>query len=299
MDLKAYVTKVNKRKLQPNYNVIKTNIRPRLIRIHDIKVLLCDVYGTAITSKSSGLGDLEKDKKILKAFKKTIQEFKFTRYLINSKKSPDKLLKESFLKGIRIAHARKGGKYPEVKIELIWKAIIKELIDKGYSYDRKVYGNLHDFSFKVAYFYDYVIEKNMFYDNVLTTLTKLKQRKIKLGIVSNAQFYTPITLEILFRKHGKGLFDLFDKNNCSFSYMVGEGKPSQKMFKKNLERLKNIQKSQILYIGNDLTKDVESAKKLGLKTALFAGDKGSLKLNAKVEPDVIITDWKQLISIIQ
>jgi len=307
MDLKSYVSKVNKRNLQPSYKIIRTNIRPKFKKIPGIKVLLCDIYGTIITSTSGSIGDLEKSTKVLKSFKKTIQEFKFGYYLkkINPKKNSEQLLKELFLKDIKSIHIKKkskGAKSPEVRIELIWKSIINRLIKKGYVYDKKHFGNLLNFSYKVSYFYDVTVEKNILYDNVLNSLLKLKIHGIKLGIISNAQFYTPINLEILFReksKNKKGLYELFDKNLCIFSYKVGESKPGVKMFDKIMDRFKNIKSNQILYIGNDAIKDIKLAKKFNFKTVLFAGDKSSIKVNKQVRPDAIISDWKQLPSLIQ
>ena len=52
------------------------------------------------------------------------------------------------------------------------------------------------------------------------------------------------------------------------------------------------------FIGNDMNKDIKTSKEIGFKTVLFAGDKKTLKLNAKIKPDAIIKDWTQLLRII-
>ena len=208
-----------------------------------------------------------------------------------------------YLDEIKKVHKRKkakGIRYPEVKIELVWKSILKKLIKQGYNPGKE---NTHNLSFKIAYFHKFVSEKNIFYKNTFKTLKKLKQKNIFLGLVSNAQFYTPVMLEKEIRKASKGkssLYDIFDKQLVSFSYILGESKPGKKIFSKVINNLrkKGIRKEDTLYIGNDVFEDIKTAKKLGLKTVLFAGDKNSLKLSTKASPDAIITDWKQLLKII-
>lgn len=308
MELKDYINKVNKRR-QPSYHIVNVKIKPQINKLHGIKALLCDIYGTILTSRASSIGDLEKDKEILNAFNKTIKEFGFENSLkkINPNKNTIELLKEIYIKEIKKVHKIKmikSIKNPEVRIELIWKKIIGKLIKNGYKYNKRFFGNLLDFSFKVSYFYKYVSEKNKLYKNVLTTLKKLKQKGILLGLASNAQFYTPINLEMEFRKNSNGkvgLYDLFKKNLISFSYKAGESKPSKKIFKRVLENLrkKGIKTNQIAYLGNDLNSDIKIAKELGLKTILFAGDENSLKMNARVKPSATITNWVHLLKMIK
>ena len=65
-----------------------------------------------------------------------------------------------------------------------------------------------------------------------------------------------------------------------------------------------INENETLYIGNDMLNDVYTAASCGLKTALFAGDKRSLRLrtdNPKVNglsPDCIITELLQILPFI-
>ena len=56
-----------------------------------------------------------------------------------------------------------------------------------------------------------------------------------------------------------------------------------------------------MYVGNDMLNDIASAAKVGLRTALFAGDARSLrwrKGDERVEgvvPDLVLTDLLQLV----
>ena len=303
MDLKAYAENLNKG--QPDYRVLAPGTGKKLKKIPNIRAVICDVYGTILTCKGISLGGAGKEKRIPEAFKRTITEFGFTPYLkeMGSNIRKEEFLKQMYFDEIKKVHKRKkakGIRYPEVQIELVWQSILKELIKQGYKLGKE---NINNLSFKIAYFHKFVSEKNIFYKNAFRTLKRLKQKKILLGLVSNAQFYTPIMLGKEIRKASKGkrsFYDIFDRNLVSFSYLLGESKPGKKIFNKVINNLrkKGINKTNIIYIGNDAFEDIKTAKNLGLKTALFAGDKNSLKLNAKVKPDVVITGWEQLSEIV-
>jgi len=62
-----------------------------------------------------------------------------------------------------------------------------------------------------------------------------------------------------------------------------------------------ISPSEVLYVGNDMLKDIYPARELGMKTALFAGDQRSLKWRKEdercktLQPDLIITKFVHLV----
>jgi putative hydrolase of the HAD superfamily len=132
-------------------------------------------------------------------------------------------------------------------------------------------------------------------------LLECKNSKLLLGIISNAQFYTPYLFKWLL---GSDMSDLgFHDDLIIFSYKFGYAKPSAFLFQLAAERLKdmNVQKNSVLYIGNDMLKDIYPAKKIGFKTALFAGDSRSLRLREddqkckNLSADIILTDLIQLL----
>ena len=67
---------------------------------------------------------------------------------------------------------------------------------------------------------------------------------------------------------------------------------------------RQIAPAETLYLGNDMLNDVYPAGKLGFRTALFAGDRRSLRRRedrrevAGIEPDLLITDLAQLLKCI-
>jgi putative hydrolase of the HAD superfamily len=135
---------------------------------------------------------------------------------------------------------------------------------------------------------------------LIQTLEELGKRQISLGIVSNAQFFTPL----LFPAHlDASVEELgFDLELCVWSYRLLEAKPSPNLFRRALEALerRGIKAQRVLYVGNDRVNDVGPAAGTGMRTALFAGDNRSfrprqadLRLHG-VKEDVLLTDLRQL-----
>ena len=89
--------------------------------------------------------------------------------------------------------------------------------------------------------------------------------------------------------------------------MYKRGKPDSFLFTKAaeiLEKKYNIKPHEVLYTGNDMLNDIMAADSAGMKTALFAGDKRSLRLREDnpecrmLTPDLVITDLHQIYDII-
>ena len=132
------------------------------------------------------------------------------------------------------------------------------------------------------------------------TLAKLRTGSLALGIVSNAQFYTPIIFEALTGSVPEEAGFLPDL--CAWSYLLGEAKPSPALFAPVGEALRSrgIKPREAVYVGNDMLNDVATARQAGMKTVLFAGDRRSLRMRDKdprcagTRPDAVITELAQL-----
>jgi putative hydrolase of the HAD superfamily len=123
----------------------------------------------------------------------------------------------------------------------------------------------------------------------------------KLGLVSNAQFYTPEAFPALIRR---SLADLgFERDLLCFSYQHGRAKPGTGLYRLAAAALhgRGIAPERVLYVGNDMRNDIAPAARLGFRTALFAGDARSLRLRAGdplcagVVPDLVVTDLTDLL----
>lgn len=139
-------------------------------------------------------------------------------------------------------------------------------------------------------------------------IKKLSGHGIPLGIVSNAQFYTPVVLNYFLsnRVSEEDTVDFFDPDLTIFSYKYRRSKPDLYLFQvlaTALEKKYGLQPADVLIVGNDMQKDIYASHITGFRTALFAGDRKSLRLRKEVEivkntrPDYIITDLRQLLTL--
>ena len=113
------------------------------------------------------------------------------------------------------------------------------------------------------------------------TLFELSSRGLKLGLISNAQFYTVPVMESCL---GDSLVNFgIDPDLCFFSYLERRAKPDEHLFEIARERLleQGIQPPEVLYVGNDVRNDIDPAKSCGFQTALFTGDETSLRLRGR------------------
>jgi FMN phosphatase YigB (HAD superfamily) len=90
------------------------------------------------------------------------------------------------------------------------------------------------------------------------------------------------------------------------SYQYRGRKPSERLFRPLLSQLQpqGIRPDQVLHIGSDVEKDIAPARKLGMRTGLFAGSKASLRATSEqlrdsaTRPDVLLTKLKQIREVI-
>jgi len=132
-------------------------------------------------------------------------------------------------------------------------------------------------------------------------LTRCRKSNILMGIISNAQFYTPFLFKWFLGLAPENLG--FHPDLMFYSYRFGYAKPSTFLFRRAAEKLEqmDIPTSAALYLGNDMLNDIYPAKQAGFQTALFAGDARSLRLRendsrcSNLSADIVITDLEQLL----
>ncbi len=140
--------------------------------------------------------------------------------------------------------------------------------------------------------------------NVRECLGGLHRWGVLLGIISNAQFYTPELFGAMLgeppEKWG------FQPDLQFYSYRFGRAKPGVEMFESAVAALarRGISPGEVLYVGNDMLNDVFPASQVGFRTALFAGDGRSLRrrdgtaLIEGISPDLVVTDLVQILDCI-
>lgn len=136
--------------------------------------------------------------------------------------------------------------------------------------------------------------------HLIEMLHQITRVHLKNGIISNAQFYTPMLFQYFCGNIPEKIG--FDPNLLFYSCKMAHAKPSPLMFQAAEKQLSayGIDPKNTLFIGNDMLNDIRPAYEYNFQTALFAGDKRSLRLREDdptcrdIHPDLVITDLLQL-----
>jgi len=249
-----------------------------------LEAILFDIYGTLFVS---GGGDISTTE--LKIKPDTLEKL-LKKYGI--KLNAIKVLQE-YIRKIKKNHdsmKKRGIEYPEVEIDFIWMQVLG-IEDRGMA---RLFACDFEMTFNPVWPMPYLKE----------LLEVLREKRIKAGIVSNAQFYTPLIFRAFFDNPPQELG--FDRDLIFYSFQVGEAKPSTFLFQKAKEKLEEIgiKPLKTLYVGNDMLNDIYPSFITGFQTALFAGDRRSLRLRKGekrcfyIEPGLIVTGLQELVEII-
>ncbi|MDB4583134.1 HAD hydrolase-like protein [Draconibacterium sp.] len=288
----------NLEKLQP----VPTEFCPNLKVESPVKAVIFDIYGTLLISSSGDINQAsmttDSMQMALKAGGFKMDGFNNLVYSFLLEQLPLKIqLNQEEIK-------LKGNPYPDVNIFKVWLELFAEAEKEGLI---KLTG--HESIADVIIVFELLSNKVYPMPGMKEVLLGLKDKGIPLGIVSNAQFYTPIIMNYFLTGEfsTKQDIDIFDPELSVFSYKELRAKPDVRLFDKiklTLQNKYNLQPSDAIFVGNDMLKDVYTAKNSGLKTALFSGDKRSLRIRENdlrvkgIFPDFFINDLKQILQII-
>ncbi len=279
---------------------VPTDTAPKLRLLRGIQAVLFDVYGTLLISASGDVGTAMAERRA-KAFRDALQAvgLLLREADVEAADQRQPVAADHLIASIRAAHeqARAAGiEYPEVDITRIWAATLQRLRGAGMLAEASRHDDLADLAIQ------YEVRTNPTWPmpGAITCLSELKNRGLRLGIVSNAQFFTRALFPALLERTAEELG--FEPDLQFYSYESGWAKPGGFLYERAAAALAdaNIPVGNVLYIGNDMLNDVAAANKIGFQTALFAGDARSLRWRhgdkrvAGIEPDLIITDLSQL-----
>ena len=256
-----------------------TDAKPLTDPLPGLRAVLFDIYGTLIISASGDIG-LAVERDASSAFAAALGAAGI--------EAPAGTGPHLLEQAIRAAHTKRkaaGIRYPEVDILDIWSEVLKSEGDLA----------------RLAVEYECRVNPVWPMPGLARLLDDLRGQRLVLGIVSNAQFYTPLMLEGFL---GLPLADLgFDAECCAWSYCLLEAKPSTRIYETALaalNRVHGIAPNEVLYVGNDIRNDIWPASLTGCRTALFAGDARSLRLRgddpccAGLVPDRVVTELRQI-----
>jgi putative hydrolase of the HAD superfamily len=260
---------------------LPTGIKPKGRLQSQIKCLLCDIYGTLFISASGDISTARRQNQQSALLDRLLDRYGLT-------DDADALLKrlhhtiQSFHAESRI----QGADFPEVVIEAVWQKVLQ--IDE--------FQKLRCFAVE----FEMIMNPVWPMPGVESLLARCRTNGIALGIISNAQFFTPYLFDWLLRATPADLG--FDPELIWYSYEHGRAKPSPYLFLKARRQLelRSVAPGNVAYIGNDVRNDIAPAQRIGFQTILFAGDSRSLRLREddptcrNTVPDMVINALNQL-----
>lgn len=131
-----------------------------------------------------------------------------------------------------------------------------------------------------------------YYPDVLPTISVLKTRGFKLGLISNAvmgvKFYIP---KLRLRRYF---------NVLVFSYQVGWIKPRPEIFQYAPNRL-GVAPEKSVMVGDSIKDDITGAKAQNMKAVLIRREEDDrpTQLNGEGRPDAIIAELREVVDLIE
>lgn len=283
-------------------------VKPLLRRLRHVRLVTFGTYGTLIAIRGGELLLVEPNRFIMEtALEKTIHEFKMWPSMTRKPGKPSEYMAQQYEQLLDEAKLRPavGERYPEVRVEQIWETIIKRLMKKEYTFDTSFYGSLERFAECVAYFFHASLQGYGPQPGALATLQRLRRHGLRLGLIGDGQVFTRVQLLRALRQEGtvESLDELFDPRFVAISAELGARRPSETLFRHVLKAAaeEGIGPENVLHVGCSVELDIVPAKRLRMRTALYAGDKAAVQASkdqladkAK-RPDVLLSELRQLL----
>ncbi|MHB1035504.1 MAG: HAD family hydrolase [Pirellulales bacterium] len=271
-----------------------TGLQPVLARLPAIKAVLFDVYGTLFISAARNTDALARSGIVAAAaFSEAIAAAGLSGG-VSGQDGAERLA--ATIHRSHEASRRRGVEYPEVDILTIWRTVLESLMRDGLLEPASLEQKLLQ---RVAVEYEWRTNPVWPMPQAEWCLRFLGSCGVAVGLVSNAQFFTPALFPALFGALPEELG--IDPDLQFYSYRYGHAKPGIHLHsaaRRVLARRK-IRPAETLYVGNDMLSDVVPAARAGFHTALFGGDERSLRWPycagwADVAPELVLTDLGQL-----
>lgn len=285
------------RELATPMQPLPTTVQPSLKKLKGIKAVLFDIYGTLFQSAAIDIRTespaAQKARESL--IRKSIEEVGFR---FKDQKTP---IAELFYDTIRAEldiRRENGAPHPEVDIVGVWEDLFGQLEAYEVVSGRATTAKMN----QLATLFEMRVNPVYPMPQAQETIEACLDKGVSLGLLSNAQSFTPLLFEALLEgsPHDLG----FEEILCIYSSEHHTAKPGAGIFEIAAERLQafaGIRPEQVLFVGNDMLNDVAAGAKAGFKTALFAGDARSLRLREDdaackgIQPDVTLTELSQLL----
>lgn len=158
---------------------------------------------------------------------------------------------------------------------LDWEIVFNKMLELFEGESKEVFNRILD-NFNIKCIKEYILEliksyrehtpEIEFFNDVIPTITDLRNKGYKLGIITDGYKETQIRkIEVLKCR------ELFDEIIVTDEFGREFWKPHEKPYKLISERL-GVNLDEMIYVGDNVTKDFVTANKLGLETFKIARD---------------------------
>ncbi|HET6425934.1 MAG TPA: HAD hydrolase-like protein [Planctomycetaceae bacterium] len=281
---------------------------PFLKPLPGIKAVAWDVYGTLLRISDGELLFVHPQSLRMEvALDKTIQEFNMWQSMSRKPGKPWEYMLQLYTNAyddLRLAGSGRKGDLPEVDSARIWLKILEKLDKNDYQYDEGQHGDLEHLSQKVAYFYHSCLQGLEASVGAASTVHALGEAGIRQGLLADGQCFTPTQMLRAFRAGGTlpEPAGWIAPKLSTLSFLEGVRKPSKSLYLAAAQRFRDagFDPDQVLFVSSRLREDLVVAKSVGFRTALYAGEKLSLKATASdlkdqaVKPDRLLTQLTQV-----
>jgi len=221
-----------------------------------IKGILFDLYGTLI--------DIETDESLEEVYRGIAHFLTYQGVYLHRWEVRDR-----YYRIMKQQREESGEEYPEIDVEAIWNTFLEQEGMKAAAARR-------DLGRILVQLYRGISRKRLqLYPDVKRVLDDL-QPHYRMALISDAQpgYALPEIKAV-------GLDGYFDPIIISADY--GFRKPDARLFAKSLDILK-LTPAEVIYVGNDMYRDIYGASRLGIKT-LFVDSNQGAKSYENVIPD--------------
>ncbi len=270
-----------------------TDQAPVHARLEGIRAVLFDVYGTLFISASGEVGT-SRESASDGALSGALEA-------VGVRSTPlldrDAHCLFDVIESFHAESRRAGIEYPEVDVVEVWRRVVTELAGRGIveprPWDRAQLERLA---------VEYEARANPVWPmpGLEACLRSLSGNGLLLGTLSNGQFYTRELFAALLGQPAE--FWGIDSELQYYSYQHGRAKPGPDLYQMAAEALRRrgVEPEAVLCVGNDMLNDVFPAQQTGFRTALYAGDRRSLRLRhgdprvGALRPDLVLTRLAEL-----
>ena len=291
--------------------VLKT-ATPSIKPLNGIRAVTWELYGPLLHISEGELHLLHPQQLRMKiALEKTIEEFNMWNSMYRTKEKAWEYLFRQYQKTVEemeMTGTGMMGSFPAVDSAKVWRRLIAQLEQKKYSYNEDFYGDFDELSEKVAYFFHRALQGVDAVPHALEVVQSIGRSEILQGLLSSAQSFSITQLLQGLSKQGTlpSLTDFLNTDCLTLTFREGIRKPSPELYQSALHRFSacGIEPHEVLHISTNIQDDLAIAKQAGMRTALFAGNKLSLKVTTEnlkdslTSPDRLVTELPQLLDIL-